>query len=175
MYAAPVVSSFFVPRMTNDRLIQLYNKYGCVIFARCCKMLQDPSASEDATHEIFLRAAALLDQAPTSVDALMLIYRITTNYCLNELRRRRRHPVVVIEDDLEETDQHAEEAILNRDLVHRIIKRVPERLRAPVWLYHVDGMSHEEVGRTLGLSRRTVINYLGEFYERTRKFLGREL
>ena len=160
--------------MTPDHLLFVYGKYGRVIFARCCKMLKDPAASEDATHEVFLRVAAHLDEAPTSVDALFWIYRVTTNYCLNELRRKRRLFEVGLEESLVETDAGVEASIVNRDLVRRIIGRVPERLRAPVWLYHVDGMSHEEVGRTLGISRRTVINYLGEFHERTRKYLERQ-
>ena len=47
--------------------------------------------------------------------------------------------------------------------------------RASVWLYHVGGMSHEEVGRVLGLSRRTIINYLNDFHERAAVFVRRQL
>jgi len=158
----------------DDRLVRLYEKYGRLIFTLCCRLLGDAPSAEDATQEIFLRVSAHLDSAPASVTALMWIYRITTNYCLNELRTRKRHPQATVDDAEVELDgAHAEQLMVNRDLARRLISRVPERLRAPAWLYHVDGMSHEEVGRTLGLSRRTVINYIDEFHERTRKFLRR--
>jgi RNA polymerase sigma-70 factor (ECF subfamily) len=159
----------------NDHLVRLYEKYGRLIFTRCCRLLGDAASAEDATQEVFLRVSAHLDSAPApaSVAVLMWIYRITTNYCLNELRTRKRHPQAADDADLETDGVQSEQLMVNRDLARRLIGRVPERLRAPVWLYHVDGMSHEEVGRTLGISRRTVINYIDEFHDRTRKFLRR--
>jgi hypothetical protein len=48
---------------------------------------------------------------------------------------------------------------------------VPDHLRRSAWLHYVDGMSHDEVGRALGLSRRTIFNYLADFHARARRFL----
>jgi DNA-directed RNA polymerase specialized sigma24 family protein len=67
-----------------------------------------------------------------------------------------------------------EQALANRDLARRITERSPDHLTAPAKLHYLEGLSHEEVGRALGLSRRTVINYLAQFRKRALKVLGRE-
>lgn len=41
-------------------------------------------------------------------------------------------------------------------------------------LYYLDGLEQEQVAKTLGISRRTVINRLQEFVDRSRKFAFRE-
>jgi DNA-directed RNA polymerase specialized sigma24 family protein len=69
-----------------ERLADLYQKYGGVIYARCRRMLANDAAAEDAVQEVFLRVASHLDAAPTSVEALLWIHRIATNYCLPTAR-----------------------------------------------------------------------------------------
>src|SRR6267378_1378915 len=78
--------------MTEDRLTPLYRTYGPIIYARCMKLLGDRATAEDATQETFMRVHRHLDKAPDSTEALAWIYRIATNYCLNEIRDRKRRP-----------------------------------------------------------------------------------
>jgi RNA polymerase sigma-70 factor (ECF subfamily) len=56
----------------------------------------------------------------------------------------------------------------------KLIDRAPEKLRAAALLYYVDGLEQEQVAQTLGISRRTVINRLQEFAERSRRYVTRE-
>jgi len=94
-----------------------------VIYARCRRLLGDGSAAEDATQETFMRVHRHLDKAD-SREALAWIYRIATNYCLNEIRDRKRRPelrdeeVDVIGDDLQRV-------LADRDLAERIVERAP--------------------------------------------------
>ena len=53
-------------------------------------MLEDAAEAEDATHETFLRLHRQLARLPDSRQAVFWIYRVATNYCLNELRNRKR-------------------------------------------------------------------------------------
>src|SRR5262245_12099271 len=74
------------------RVTELYRSYGGIIYARCRKLLGDDSAAEDAAQETFIRVFRHLDRAPDERAALAWIYRIATNYCLNEIRDRRLRP-----------------------------------------------------------------------------------
>ena len=74
----------------------------------------------------------------------------------------------------EATGDHPEPELLDRELAMQLVNRAPENLRAPAVLYYVDGLEQEQVAKTLGVSRRTVINRLNEFMTRSRKFLARE-
>ncbi len=158
--------------MTEDRLTGLYRQYGPVIYSRCARLLGDGASAEDATQETFMRVHRHLHKAPDSAEALAWIYRIATNYCLNEIRDRKRRPE--LHDDLAELAGDAlEVALAERDLAARIVRRSPEKLRAVAWLHHVDGLDQGEVARVLGLSRRTVVSRLAEFVGNARKFVER--
>jgi RNA polymerase sigma-70 factor (ECF subfamily) len=167
----------------SDELSRLYKMYGPFIYARCCKLLGDSAAAEDATQETFLRVERHLAKVPPeSNEALAWIYRVATNYCLNELRNRKRRPEPRAEPP-EPTDSTAtasliagrvEEAFADRDFVRRVVSRVATKLRSVAWLYHVEGLDQQEVATTLGISRRTVVNRLSEF-EVTAQKLARRL
>jgi len=159
--------------MTDDKLTGLYKTYGPVIYARCRRLLGDDGAAEDATQETFMRVQRHLDRAPDSREALLWIYRIATNYCLNELRDRKRRPDL-FEVLPEPAAAAGVEALLaDRDLAARLIARSPEKTRMAAWLHYVDGLDQGEVGDVLGVSRRTVVNRLAEFTKNALKFARR--
>jgi RNA polymerase sigma-70 factor (ECF subfamily) len=156
----------------GDRLTQLYKTHGPAIYARCRRLLTDHALAEDAAQETFLRVHRHLDAAPNADEALRWIYRIATNYCLNKLRDQKNAPILVEELTSPPVDW-GEERLANRDLASRLIMRAPEQVRTAAWLYHVDGMDQAEVAAVLGVSRRTVVNYLATFSRHAKKFLSR--
>jgi RNA polymerase sigma-70 factor (ECF subfamily) len=158
--------------MQPERFNALYENYGRAIFARCCRLLDDRSAAEDASQEIFLRVHRHLESAPANDEALRWMFRITTNYCLNMLRDRKLRPAPT--DDLSQVVGVAcpEERLADRDLGRRLAMRAPAHLRTVAWLYHVEGLAQQEIADELGISRRTVVNYLSAFNEYAERFPG---
>lgn len=124
-----------------------------------------------------MRVHRHLDKVPAELmeggrEALAWIYRVATNYCLNEVRDRQRRPEPV--ETLPEAagaDPHSR--LLDADLARRLLARAPEKLRAPTWLHHVDGLDQGAVAEVLGISRGTVIRRLAAFEENARKFMAR--
>jgi len=163
------VSPYLSPVMA-DRLTTLFRVFGPVIYARCRRLLGDAAAAEDATQETFIRVFRHLDRAPDTEAALGWIYRIATNYCLNELRDRRLRPASHETVPEMPVLDGGEKWHVDRDLVALVIKRSPEELRVAAWLHYVDGFDQEEVARTLGISRRTVVNRLQTFIRNAQKF-----
>ncbi len=160
---------------STGRVNDLYRKFGPAIYSRCRRLLKDDAHAEDATQEVFVRVIKHIQAAPDDAAALAWIYRISTNYCLNQLRDRARQAEPTAPDELPELEGGvAEPQLLDRDQARKLIDRTPEKLRETVVLYYVDGLEQEQVARTLGISRRTVINRLQEFQERSRKFLARD-
>ena len=164
-----------VPARADSRVLdaartaELYRMYGPVIFARCVRLLGDRAAAEDATQETFMRVQRHLHKAPDGEQALAWIYRIATNYCLNEIRNRKLRPEPVAELP-ERPSGHQENLLANRDYVARLVDRAPAKLRVCAWLHFVDGMNQQEVANALGVSRRTVFAYLEKFSEFAERF-----
>ena len=160
--------------MHPDRVTDLYRRYGPAIYARCRGLLADESAAEDATQETFLRVCRHLDKVPTEREGLFWIYRVATNYCLNQLRDRKGQAAA--RRDLPELVEElgtSEARLVDRDLMWRLIARAGAKLRGVAWLYHVDGFEQEEIASILGLSRRTVAGRLAVFLSNSRKFIRR--
>jgi RNA polymerase sigma-70 factor, ECF subfamily len=110
--------------MIENRLTELYRTYGPVIYSRCLRLLGDRAAAEDATQETFMRVHRHLDKAPDPTEVLAWIYRIAANYCLNEIRdRKRRWELHETLPDL--PGQSVEAIMVDRDLAARIIHRSP--------------------------------------------------
>jgi RNA polymerase sigma-70 factor (ECF subfamily) len=158
--------------MHADRFQSLYQSYGPVIFARCCRLLEDRSAAEDASQEIFIRVHRHIRSAPGNDEALRWMFRIATNYCLNMLRDRKLRPMPM--DDLSQVAGvlSPEDHLADRDLGRRLTERAPAHLRAVAWLYHVEGLAQHEIAEELHISRRTVVNYLNAFNAYAEKFPG---
>jgi len=119
-----------------------------------------------------MRVHRHLDKADQR-EALAWIYRIATNYCLNEIRNRKRRPELHEEPPEVSTGGDLVGVLADRDLAERIVERSPEKLRVVAWLHHVDGLDQAEVARVLDISRRTVVNRLAEFADNARKYLER--
>jgi len=156
----------------HGRVNRLYRKFGPAIYSRCRRLLKDDALAEDATQEVFVRVMRHIESAPDDASALAWIYRISTNYCLNLIRDRGRQAEPV-EDIPESPSDHPEPEMIDRELAMKLVERAPENLRAPAVLYYIDGLEQEQVAKTLGISRRTVINRLAEFTNRSRKFIVR--
>jgi RNA polymerase sigma-70 factor (ECF subfamily) len=159
--------------VTEKKLTALYREYGPAIYWRCLKLLGDQAAAEDATQETFLRVHRYLEEGPDPDEPFRWIWRIATNYCLNEMRNRERRPEP--HADLPEVPQgtEVEAALADRDLVKRFIHMVDDKLRTVAWAHYVDGLEHVEAGKLLGISRKTVAHRLADFNQRARKIVER--
>ncbi len=160
--------------MSEGRASSLYRRYGPAIYARCRGMLGDAASAEDATQETFFRVFKNLDGAPPNDKrAKRWLYRIATNVCLDLLRARAHGPPSP--EMLESAqDKNVEERLGDLELARELVARTPAKLRSAAWLHYVDDLDAEEVGVMLGVSGRTVRNWLTAFLERARKLVGRE-
>jgi RNA polymerase sigma-70 factor (ECF subfamily) len=160
--------------MTEDRLTTLYKTYGPTIYIRCRGILSDEAEAHDATQETFLRVYRHLAEVPGDREALYWIYRVATNYCLNELRNRKHRPALhPTATENAASVQDVERRIVHRDLAVRLIEAAHPKVKPVAWLYHIDGMDQEEVAQVLDLSRRTVATRLAAFVTTARKLLRR--
>jgi RNA polymerase sigma-70 factor (ECF subfamily) len=175
--AAPLCSSIdavqrreVANRGQADRLVDLYGRYGGVVYARCRRMLREVAAAEDITQETFLRVHRHLGAIPDEDAVLPWLYRIATNLCLNALRDGRAGPVLV-EVPPERPGASLDELLNNRDLITRVISRVSPNVQLTAWLFYMDGMRQEEIAEVLGISRRSVAKRLAKFLRISRKFV----
>jgi RNA polymerase sigma factor (sigma-70 family) len=139
----------------------LHAKYGNAIFAHCKRLLGSSAAAEDAMQEVLVRVLRQAGRRPTAAELRPWLFRIATNYCLNELRNRRLrtrgplHLATALPNSLENR-------LIARGQLAHLLERLPPRVRHVARLTYVEGMLQHEVAEALGVSRRTVVSCLSQ-------------
>lgn len=150
----------------------LYRVYGPLVLRRARAMLGDEHAARDAAHDVFVKVLGALAEFRNEASPVTWLYRATTNHCLNVLRGRLRRPEVAHEHDQHDASHEADVSVDERLTLTAVLARVPEHLREIAVYYYLDQMSHEEIARVMGVSRRTVGNRLVEFHAAARLAAG---
>ncbi len=129
----------------------------------------DQHEAEEVVHEVFVRVIERLDGFRAASSPATWLYRVTTNHCLNRLRNSGRraellaqHQGVIPGVGSQRADQESQ-AVL-RDLWRTLD---PELARIGIY-YHLDGMTHDDIAKVLGVSAATVRNRLKAIVEHAR-------
>jgi RNA polymerase sigma factor (sigma-70 family) len=139
---------------TPSDLARFYARYGGAVFRRARRLLRSESGAEDACQEVFVRLwRARPDFAAAS--PVTWLYRVTTNYCLNQIRNDRRRRIG------EQSASEATAASFELSL-SLLLRGLPESLHELALYYYVDQLSQAEIAPLLGVSQRTVSTRLRE-------------
>ncbi|MGD8538444.1 MAG: sigma-70 family RNA polymerase sigma factor [Candidatus Aminicenantes bacterium] len=134
---------------------EYYTRYGPMVLRRCRQLLRDEEKALDAMHEVFTKLMVgkrrLKGLYPSS-----LLFRISTNVCLNMIRDQKTHRSIDSESEevliqLASYDE-GENRVILRDLLDRLFRKEKQSTREIATLHFVDGMTLQEVADEVGLS-----------------------
>ena len=128
------------------------------LYALCRRMTGDDADAADACQEGLMAIVRGLPGFDGRSAFGTWAYRVTTNACLDELRRRRRRPEPGLPEGSAEVSSaldHVEASTTRLDL-DRALQSLPADYRAAVVLRDVCGLSYDEISQTLGIPAGTV-------------------
>ena len=145
---------------------QLMKQYDRQIFRIAQHITQSREDAEDVVQDTFLKAYTKLDQFQGNSKFYTWLVRIAVNESLMRLRKRRNHPTVSMDEDIQ-----TEEGSVPRDfadwapnpeqlyrqtelaeILRNNVEKLSPGFRAVFALRDVDGLSTEETAEALGLS-----------------------
>lgn len=136
---------------------ELLRRHYELVYAVCRKLAGNDADALDATQNALMAIMKGLPRYDGRSKFSTWAYRVASNACLDELRRRKRRPIPH-DDDIEVPAPDAgpgEVAAVTID-VHAALDRLPEEFRAPVVLRDLVGMDYAEIATTLDLAPGTV-------------------
>lgn len=130
------------------------------VWALCRRLAGNDADAADATQEALITVVRRLDRYDGRAKFTTWLYRVVTNACLDELRRRGRRPVPVEDEALvggrAAPGPTVDGQVVDRlDVDHALAQLSPE-FRAPVVLRDLCGLDYAEIAEVLDLAPGTV-------------------
>ena len=145
-----------VRRGDTDAFEALYDRHVRELLGFCVYMLSSRQDAEDAVQATFASAYRALRADSRPVALRPWLFTIARNDCLSILRRRR--PTVELNGEIAPGADPVDQ-IETREEVRKVfegLRELPESQRAALVLAEVHGLSHNEVGRVLGVRSEQV-------------------
>jgi len=140
---------------------ELYAAHGRMVLGLCRLLLRDPVEAEDATQQVFISAQHALLGGAVPREPVAWLAAIARNECRARIRARMREPLALPDLPADIPDPLAS-AIRTADLdaVWAALSALPRRQRKALLLREVGGLSYEELGVALGVTRPAVESLL---------------
>ncbi len=145
----------------------LVEKYKQPVTNLVARTLRDETEAEDVAQNVFIQVHKSAARYKVTAKFTTWLFTIARNLCLNEIRRRSRHPADSIDatpntdDDLparqfedvktfapDDSAQHNELA----DKIEEALAALPENQRTAIILFQRQEMSYEEIAKVLDTS-----------------------
>jgi RNA polymerase sigma-70 factor (ECF subfamily) len=146
---------------------ELVDKYKQPVMNLVFRMLHDAAEAEDLAQVVFLQVYKSAHRYEVSSKFSTWMFTIARNLCLNEIRRRSRHPAMSLDSPHpEHEDQPLQqfedrksfsppESLLHGELEEKIeeaLAELPENQRTAILLCRGDELSYEDIAKVLGCS-----------------------
>jgi RNA polymerase sigma-70 factor, ECF subfamily len=162
-------------RGERDALDQVLRGEQHRIYAICLRMTGNDADARDATQEAMLAICRGLRGFDRRSAFRTWVYRVTTNACLDELRRRSRRPIATDPLDAGERGgpitRAPDDAVAARLTLDAALARLLPEFRAALVLRELCGLDYAEIADVLDIPPGTVRSRIA----RARQALARDL
>jgi len=156
-----------VKRGDRAAFVELVEKFQQPLFNFVFRTLRDDTEAEDVAQNTFLQVWKSRARYQRTAKFSTWLFTIARNLCLNEIRRRSRHPAESLEETHAEHDDQPQrqyedkkvflptENVLHGELAKKIeeaLDELPENQRTAILLCRQDEMSYEEIAEILNSS-----------------------
>jgi RNA polymerase sigma-70 factor (ECF subfamily) len=164
-----------VARGDQAAFTELAQRYSGKLLAVAGRLLGSRADAEDAVQRAFLQCFAGARSYDARWAVSTWLYRILTNVCVDELRRRATRTAHDEQSaagalSAASSNHHPPAAYLD---LHRAMAQVPREARVLLALRYVDGLSYGELARIRGISINTVKSQLARGKSLLRAELGK--
>lgn len=134
----------------------IYRRHAPAVFRRARRLLGTEADAHEVVQDLFLSLFESPEQFRGQSALTTFLYTATTNACLNRIRNHKNRARLVAENYAGATE--TDRALTPEQLtyLHHLLEGMPEPLGRVAVHYYVDDLTHDDIARLLGCSRRHV-------------------
>jgi RNA polymerase sigma-70 factor (ECF subfamily) len=147
----------------------LLEKYERAVFSICLRMVRNRDEAADLAQDSFIKVFAMLERYNPSYAFSSWLFKITSNLCIDYLRKRRIETFAMdepisgdkgdIQRQYEAPDPDPETEYIRKEKMERLteaIENLPPHYRIMLILRHQENLSYEEIAESLEIPLGTV-------------------
>ena len=157
--AFPYQGAIIMAEKDRSSLLRLFVAHYAELTGYLTRRLGSPGQASEVAHDTYLRLQGL-NSAPEIDNPRAYLYRVADNIALDRLRAEGRRARLLVQDDSADeqpSDAPSAETVLEHKerlrLLAVAIDELPPRCREVFLLHKIDGLSHGEIAKRLGISR----------------------
>ena len=157
-------------RNDRDAQAELYTRYSSRLYAICLRYIEDREEARDLMHDCMIKAMDNFKSFRYVSEGSLYAWlsRITVNMAINRLKESSRFRQIPFEqvggDELENALEPDAESVrkIPDGVLDKLIAELPPVRRTVFNMYCIDGYSHHDIARTLGITERTSTSVLAK-------------
>lgn len=172
-------------RDAHEAFAELVGRWQQPVISFVYRTLPDEAEAEDLAQAVFVQVWKTAARYQPSAKFSTFLFTVARNLCLNELRRRSRHPADSLDEPRADDEQHpfrqledpqqvsAADAAQRSEVFAKVeaaLAELPEKQRTAIVLCREGELSYEEIAEVLGTSLQATksIIFRGREYLKSR-------
>ena len=153
----------------------LYKRYFSFAMSVCIRYTKDRNEAMEIVNDSYMKVLENLGAYDSSKSFKAWYSRILVNTSIDNYRRNLKHSSSVSIDNIDKEEQEPEIDIeLSVNDILKIFSRIPEQYKVTFNLFEIEGYSHEEIGKLLGVTTSTSRSNLARAKKMVREIYMKE-
>ncbi|GAA6771551.1 RNA polymerase sigma factor [Flavobacterium sp. CGRL2] len=144
----------------------VYNQYKNTVYSTAFRITKSKILSEEAVQDIFLKIWQNRETLSEIDHFENYLYIISRNHLFNSIKKIAREATLASEINLKETGFIDTDTSIKDEqyniILNQIVEQLPPQQQKVYKMAKLDGLSHQKIGESLGISTETVKKHMAQ-------------
>jgi RNA polymerase sigma-70 factor, ECF subfamily len=157
----------------HDAYGQLVDAYKNALYRHCFAIVRNEDVAEDVAQDTFITAYYKLDRYDTTYKFGTWLFKISTNKCLDWLRKNAKY--TVLDDDMLaslQSNTPSPETEVEYTELRDAVEKLDPKFRTVISLYYWQGYSYRDIAAIMAAPEGTIKGWISRAKDRLREELA---